>query len=256
MNILATKRFKVIYILLILLVFFDKTAKAEFILLGDPWPPWTSGSYGPAEGGIAVDFAARLFEKAGIEAVIYLHPWKRVLRMIKYGQADGILMIQPSKENSDFIYFTEPIFTGKEVLCFNRVKTPDFKWNSFKDLQGFSIGTILGYNYGNFSSSAKELPLNLIESKNLMSNLKKLAMGRLDLVVCDYAALNAILNSTPELKKTVSVSEKPVHEWNYSIGISRYSDLFNKRELLDNLIIQMKESGEIERFKIKYDITE
>jgi hypothetical protein len=135
LNILTAKKFQILYILLILLAFSFNTAKAEYILLGDPWPPWTSESYGVAKDGIAVDFARHLFKKAEIKAEIYLHPWKRIIRMTEYGQADGILMIQPSMINSDFIYFTEPVFTGKEIICFNKLNMPAFTWNSFDDLK-------------------------------------------------------------------------------------------------------------------------
>jgi polar amino acid transport system substrate-binding protein len=219
----------------------NSKAQAEFIILGDPWPPWTSESYGLADGGIAVDFAYRLFENAGLTVQIHLHPWKRVIRMVQYGQADGILMIQPSKKLSEFIYFTEPVFSGKEVICFNKINTPDFKWNSFEDLKKFTIGTILGYNYGNFTPAKENLSLKTVESQNLLSNLKKLFMGRIDLVICDFAALNTILKNNPELKNTLSIAKKPVYEWEYSIGISKFSELFNKKEELNKLIIKMKE---------------
>jgi len=243
LNNLAGKKFIFLYIIIILLTFSTLKAQAEFIILGDPWPPWTSENYGPAQGGIAVDFAYKLFENAGIKIQIHLHPWKRVIRMIQYGQADGILMTQPSKELSEFIHFTEPVFSGKEVICFNKVNTPDFKWNSFNDLKNFTIGTILGYNYGNFSSAKENLSLKTVESQNLISNIKKLVMGRIDLVICDFAALNTILNNNPELKNSISISEKPLYEWKYSIGISKFSELFDKREDIDRLIIKMKKQS-------------
>lgn len=240
MNILIIKNLKFIYILITLLILIHSKAHAEFIILGDPWPPWTSESYGPAEGGIAVDFAYELFKNAEIKIQVHLHPWKRVIRMIQYGQADGVLMIQPSEELSDLFFFTEPVFSGKEIICFNKVNTPDFKWNSFDDLKGFTIGTILGYNYGNFSSAKKNLSLKTIESQNLLSNLKKLNMGRIDLVICDFAALNSILQNNQEFNKTLSISDKPVYEWKYSIGISKYSELSNKKDELNKLIIKMR----------------
>lgn len=233
---------------MILLLYPFQKAGADFLILGDPWPPWTSESYGPAEGGIAVDFAYHIFEKADIKVTIHLHPWKRVIRMIQYGQADGILMIQPSEENSEFIFFTEPVFTGKEIICFNKINNPDFQWKSFNDLKNFSIGTILGYNYGNFTSAKENLSLNTIESQNLLSNLKKLVMGRIDLVICDFSALNNILDKNPEFKKALAIAEKPLYEWQYSIGISKYSELFNKREEINRIIIELKETGEIENF--------
>jgi len=68
-------------------------------------------------------------------------------------------------------------------------------------------------------------------------------MGRIDLVICDFAALNSILINNKEFNKTLSLSDKPVYEWKYSIGISKYSELFNKKDELNRLIIKMKKKN-------------
>lgn len=235
------KNFNILLIFFILL-FSPIKGNAEYLILGDPWPPWTGEKYGETTQGLAVNIINDIFTKTNDKVKIELHPWKRVLSMVKYGQADGILMIKPSKETSDFLLYTDPIFMSKEVLCFNKLKTPDFKWSEITDLKKFKIGTNLGYYYGDFSEAAEQLKLNIEPAKNLKINLKKLSMGRLDLVVCDYTALVKLLKDNTEMSKIISISPKPVHTWKYSIGISKYSDIAPKLHRINELISELKEN--------------
>ena len=112
---------------------------SKYLILGDPWPPWTSGSYGKPDGGIAVEAVNYIFKEVGEEVDIELHPWKRVLRMLEYKMADGVLMVHPSSATSEFVTYTAPLFESRHVLCFNRIKTPDFSWNKLEDLKNMKI---------------------------------------------------------------------------------------------------------------------
>jgi polar amino acid transport system substrate-binding protein len=192
---------------------------------------------------IAVNY---IFKEAGEKVDIELHPWKRVIRMLEYKMADGVLMVHPSSATSDFVIYTDPLFESRYVLCYNKIKTPDFSWNKLEDLKDMKIGTVLGYYYGEFTDYVSNNHVNIIESKKMQSNLDKLLLGRIDAAVCDYSALIILLNNNPQYKKALKIADKAVNIREYSIGLAKYSELSNKKEIINEIIKQMKKTGKLE----------
>lgn len=226
-------------------------ASSQYLLLGDPWPPWATGDYGVAKGGIAVDVTRYILNRLNADVEIQLHPWKRVLRMTEYGYADGIIMIQPSDQTTKFLTYTDPIFVSQEVICYNKLKLPDFNWDQFSDLKKYKIGTTLGYFYGGFSEAVKKYSINTEPAKSLKINLNKLVLGRTDLVVCDNAALKKQIDENPEFHKSIAVYKRPVHIWKYSMGISKNSGLLKKINEINKIIEEIQNNGILD--KIKYE---
>ncbi|MGM0609365.1 MAG: substrate-binding periplasmic protein [Candidatus Muiribacteriota bacterium] len=255
MGVFIKQKLKIFYILFIIhsLAF---PAFSEYLLLGDPWPPWTSDSYGKPDKGIAVETVNYIFQKAGEKVDIELHPWKRVLRMLEYKMADGVLMVHPSSATSEFLVYTDPLFESRHVLCFNKIKNPDFSWKKLEDLNKMKIGTVLGYYYGEFSDYVSNNPVQIIESKKMQTNLEKLLLGRIDAAVCDYTALISLMNKNSKYKNALKIADKPVNLRKYRIGLAKYSDLSAKKETINKIIDHMKETGKLESFINKNNYSE
>lgn len=244
MAILKLDNLKILYILFIICLTPIKVYSG-YLVLGDPWPPWTQGTYGVAKGGIAVEVTKEIFKALDLETEIHLYPWKRAIRMVRYEQADGLLMVQPSNETSDFINYTKPIFISEEIICYNNENNPNFSWQNYKDLTRFKTGINLGYYYGEFSKAVEKHSLKTETARNLDVNLNKLLLGRIDLVICDKAVLIQTIQKNPKYKNIIKIASKPIQVWEYSMGISKSSKLLDELNKINIVIDELKNTGRL-----------
>jgi len=227
--------------LLLLTIFSVRLVQAtpNYLIVGDPWPPWVDGQYGDNAHGIAADIINEIFLRLNKTIEMKLYPWKRVLKMAEYGIADGVIIIQPDNESYPFLSFTTPVFTSSDILCFNKNHFKKFKWQKSKDLKAYRIGTIIGYSYGDFSQEAARFGLKLEPVKNLKINIEKLVRNRIDFIICDKRAIQEKFKLNPTLKQNIGIAKKTVQNWSYSLGISKSSPLNSDIKKINRIISQI-----------------
>ncbi|CAM3664627.1 Extracellular solute-binding protein [Pseudomonas reidholzensis] len=167
---------------LLLLTCLCSLAQAERLrLVTDEWAPYVYQQDGQPKG-IDYEVAREVFQRLGIELDVQFMPWKRCLVMVEQGLADGVLDIFLSEARKAYMVFPEePMSEAEFVLLRKRGQGPAVE--RLADLQGLTVGTSPGYNYGaafNQSPLFKREPAPTHEA-----NFGKLMLGRIDLLVTD-----------------------------------------------------------------------
>lgn len=182
-----------------------------FKLTSLEWPPF-SGKDLPQQGGsIAVAKAA--FEAQGDSLEVTFLPWKRAVQ--RGLEAPGYVGYFPeyySADLEDKCLFSDP--SGASPLGLVERKEAPISWASLDDLKAYKIGTVAGYvNTADFDALAAEGALKIQEATDDITNLRKVAAGRIDTAVVDANVMNYLLAtdaSLVDVKDQLQFNAKPL----------------------------------------------
>jgi polar amino acid transport system substrate-binding protein len=217
-------------------------------LVDSPFPPYVLGQEGgPAVGGAAVALVRELFGRLELAVDIRLHPWKRTLRMVQAGRADGVCLLMHTAEREEFLAYTRPLFFAREGLYYHRDRLPGFAWRGFADLKPYRIGVVAGYTYGPaFMEAIQRLDLRVEAAPSGRRCLQKLIAGRIDLYVEEEAVAQTLLDRLSG-GGGVAMADKPVSVFPYHLGLSRRSEAHRLLPRLDRALAAMHRGGEVRR---------
>lgn len=177
------------------------------------WPPYVGASL-PGDGVTAAVLQAA-FRSSGYAPTISYMPWKRAVE--ETAQANSaVVAFFPGyhcKQRDGFIA-SNPM--GNGPLGFAERTDAPLGWSTLDDLKGKTIGVVQGYaNTTEFDARAADGRLKTDPSNNDSSNIKKLAMGRIDAAVVDRYVLEYALKTDPQLKPhadKVRFNAKPLED--------------------------------------------
>ncbi len=160
------------------------------------WPPYTSPS---ASHGVVEQVVRQAFKAMGYTLVTEFFPFNRaVANGLQDPQFAGYYPEYRSQALASACLFSDSI--GGGPLGFAQRKAHPVAWKSLDDLAGVRIGTVLGYvNTNDFDARVKAGRLTVDEAKDDAANLKKLAMGRVDLAVVDRNVMAHLLATDQSL---------------------------------------------------------
>lgn len=198
----------------------------QIVYVTDPFPPYIFEKDKIPQGTVTEDLPLILGVKP--EDIVYKFiPWKRALYEVEQGSADiiGPMLVDPKKS---YVLYTSPVMAG-EISLWTSVKNRkvgDMVWEKPKDLDGFRLGFILGYFYGeDFEKYLKDPRVEKVHVKDVTQALNMLKRGHIDIFVgldavfVDYAKEPPFqINEFKRVGKTVFVGE-------YVYGISKKSPL-------------------------------
>ncbi len=222
-----------------------------------PFPPYVEGETGGrARGGLAVEIALEAFRRLGIEADIELHPWKRVLRMLETKESDGVLVLMKTEERQRFLIFTETYITGKDLIYYDMYdmhRGGKFSWDNYADLRPFTIGLVEEYSYDNdFLEAIDRWGLKIEYAGNPETNFRKLAAGRVDLVVEEMYVAHALINNFPGWKDRIAAAGKEIAEYPYYMAFSKKSGHDELAEQVNTVLEEMERDRTISEIIKKY----
>ncbi|MFZ6747556.1 substrate-binding periplasmic protein [Undibacterium sp. Ren11W] len=232
------------------------SAPEKVVLYGDAaYPPYSFVEDGQFRG-LYIDIlqaaAKRLQADYAIELVPV--PWKRGLDYLKNGR--GLALFPPGlKKERDYIapysvsLFRETVvvFCNDDVMLSHPKRFPD-------DFIGRSMGVNAGFLLSDkLTQAATAGQVKIDPAPNNDSNLKKLAIKRIDCYVSDRgAALYSAkqlrikeINFTLELQEAAILSEEDTF-----LGYSRYFNAPYKQDFIDKMdaaLSDMKSKGEISK---------
>lgn len=157
--------------------------KPLVIAVEDDAGPWSF-----ADGaGYANDVVIAAFKAVGVEVELRVMPYARCKRMAVNGEVAGCFSMSPSSEFNGVIELSaKPLFACRAGYFYNVNKPPQV--GRQEDLPAKTVvGTVIGYEYPDgFEDLRKKGVIVVEESPSESLNLKKLALGRVDLALLTY----------------------------------------------------------------------
>jgi len=157
--------------------------KPLVIAVEDDAAPWSR-----ADGtGYANDVVSAAFKAVGVEVQLRVMPYARCKRMAINGEVAGCLSMSPSPEFAGLIELSaRPLFTCYAGYFYSVNKPPRVARQ--EDLPAKTVvGTVIGYEYPAAFDSLRQRGVIVVEeSPSEETNLKKLALGRVELALLTY----------------------------------------------------------------------
>ncbi len=156
-------------------------ANAEKITLANgEWAPYLSEKL--KHHGYMSRIVKEAFAEEGIEVEYVFLPWKRGYEEAKKGVYAGSLIWGYNDDRAKDFLYSDTVATLGTSLFYNKDKPVD--WKEPKDLSKYKIGGMIGYAYG-IEELEKSGTVKIDRIDNVEGNYRKLAAGRLDIVLED-----------------------------------------------------------------------
>lgn len=223
--------------------------RARFRFCEDPWAPYTLGEIGAApEGGIAVELFKELGKMLDVDFQLTLLPWKRCLLWAESGDYDGVMLLTRNEERAAYLTFTNSVHQDKNLVWHRADRHFDHNFDRFADFQGVRIGVTAGFNYGErFNQAVDEFDLVVEEAPNILSNLRRLDLGRIDVFLVNKPAAEFSMVEFPDLRERLTYAEGPFEALPFYIGLSKASPVTLKLDRFNQAITQMRDAGTLEK---------
>ncbi|MBN2791420.1 MAG: transporter substrate-binding domain-containing protein [Desulfuromonadales bacterium] len=137
----------------------------------------------PAGRNIEITQAA--LRRMGYACEIKLVPWERALKMVKNGEADGIIDVAYNKERAEYLHYPEEVLYVEEWYGF-KLTTSDLTLDKELENAGqIQLGTSRGFEYGGIIQDAinNKRFKSIQEVRNNELNIIKLVGQRFDMFI-------------------------------------------------------------------------
>lgn len=185
------------------------------------WAPWVSSSL--KHHGVASHIAKEAFKTQNIDLDFNFYPWKRAYLSAKVTKEDVTGFWLKTKEREKDFYFSDEIFTIKNVLVFKKGKNIDF--DSVDDLKKYRIAVTRGYSYSQkIDNMIKSSQLNIHTVNSDLAGLRQtLKKDVFDAFICSMSVARTLMdeNFTKEQISKLEISEKPVFEKSVYLMVSK-----------------------------------
>ena len=149
--------------------------------------------------GVLVDILRKVSERSGDTYDIQLFPWKRAYELASMGKG-ALIGISKTTERQEVFDFSDPIYSDDIQIVV--LKGREFPFAQLGDLQGKTMGGVLGASYGEVVDKAiQEGLFKMDRDIGQSGRLNKLLAHRMDgaLIGNGRAGFEAVLASDPLL---------------------------------------------------------
>jgi len=210
--------------------------------------------------GSNVDIVTEAFKRLGYKIKIGFFPWKRALRMVENGYADGIIDAAYNEDRARYIYFPKEEIYIEEWYGFKNVDsnlTLDENLDNAKNIKlGVARAVVFGGKIQKAIKNGQFMCLD--EGHDDISNVRKLVAKRFDMLVGIKSTILSHAEKTGNLDKIEIVKKSGTNE-NYLLSSSKTYLGFSKKRVNKELvqkfsetIAQMKKDKTIESIRKKY----
>ncbi len=171
-------------------------------------------------------------------------PFKRCLLMMKTGKAQLIGGIQDKADRRSYMVLI-PYKPNSNKIFLLRARDPR-KIRYLADLEGKTVGTVLGYTY--FKEFDKNSKIKKSTARAIELSLRKLDAKRIDAVICPENQWQVLKTEDPDFTSKFKVEAYRYDKANpVNIGISKDSWLGSSEyiQAFETAIREMNQSGEI-----------
>lgn len=185
------------------------------------WYPYTYNENGVAAGFEIESFDA-VISQMRLEAEYVQYPWNRCLKSLEHGQVDALISLLKTPERERYTYYLETsISISKTMLFITLDKAISFS-GSYRDLEGYSIGVITGFSYGEAFDNADYLTKDGAEDVQML--ITKLLKGRNDVAVENQVVVKASALKMG-VQDQLGFLEPPIHTQKLYVGFSKANNL-------------------------------
>ena len=255
------KIFFLISMLMAVITLANAADKRPFVWSDDEdyWPVIYRGEDGkPA--GIFNDILTEAFARLNIPLKKAVYPWKRAQKMVKDGDADGMVTVY-TKERQAWLTATRPIWHINETLYFRRDQPRSceiLKLNSFDDMQDLRVVETIGSGWSK-EQYKKHGVNNILWVPTVDSAFNALAKGRADVFIMPSMIANNILLKKRAAKGVLSEGYHNIISISttfasipFQLLIKKDSPFVKKIDDFNRVIEEMKKDGTYQRIRKKY----
>lgn len=240
-------------LLLPLILAMPARAPADARVLVEHWPPWLVAQDPERKmvtDGAGVDLVREIFNRLDVAFEFRNVPWQRALVQLEEGAADAMPLMSQTRDRSRYLAFTEPLYTDELILVTaagdNTKAACD--WSRPGALTGRTVGTVRDYVYGKqWAAFAEKHGFVTAEANNDLTNLKKVAGGRLDFTVQYHSFVKSSVANDNVPADKLAICPEPIERIPLRLGISRQSPLADRLDEFNRVLRSMKEDGTYRR---------
>ncbi len=189
---------RAIHLLACLLMAASQYAMAgEVRLVTLEYPPYTTQTL--TNQGSMIELTKRAFAAVGHTAHIDFRPWARAQQEMRQSKYDGILLLWPEEVSAAQLIASRPL-AYSELGFFVRTDTP-VAFTELGQLKGQRVGVARGYDYPDSIMDSGVVPEEAVDD---LTNLRKLAARRFDLVLLERQVGLYLLELHPELQGKIA----------------------------------------------------
>ncbi len=208
--------------------------------------------------------------KQNYSVEVFFLPWKRAVAMAETGKVDALFPeytiapnapsdIVKNKKRLDMLMLSEPFPGGSVVFWRRKGSGIEFDGNLLA-LKNVAIGVVAGYeNTPEFDALMEQRYFAINSAVDDWFNVRMLYNGRIDLIVGDPLVLthavraNLPMNQAQKYLDALETVEPHLAEHPLFLAFSKSVTGFeSKLEDFNSAIYTMRETGEIERIRNKY----
>ncbi len=186
----------------------------EIVGVNDSWAPFAMQG---KDEGMAVDIVTEAFKTQGYNFKFKLMPWARAIHEVRKSRVDILVATWFTEERAEYLQFSQPYFYNQ--IRFIKLKGDPFEYFGMASLTGKKIGIVRSYGYGD-----DFLHSNVFQREpvvDVLSNLKKLISGRIDLTLGEPLVTQYLLTKEGMEQDDFEFSEGPFSEKSLHISVSK-----------------------------------
>ncbi|WP_044872752.1 transporter substrate-binding domain-containing protein [Pseudomonas sp. LFM046] len=218
-------------LILVLGLLFSASAWTQTIIAAaDVYPPFADPAH-PSQG-ICLQIVRAAYASQGYTVDMRFVPWARAVNGVKSGEYDILPNAWWTQERAAFLLYSEP-YMRSEIKFIKRKGDP-FEYHGLGSLTGKTVGIVKGYGYSDeFLNSTN---FTRPEVTHTLQNIKKLALGRIDLTLEDEVVARWVINhNAPTLMQQLEFTQNGLSSQQMHVTSSLNSprhkliiDVFNK----------------------------
>lgn len=158
------------------------------------YPPfhWRNGN---TLTGASIELSEHIFSELGVKAhIVYMGPWKRVLKSAKDSKVDFIPALKKTLERKTYLDFTKESFAANPVAVFTR-KGEIVQLNGLWQLSRINGSINAGDRHGELIDTFLKRQPNIQRIHGIAQNFQMLSMKRVDYVITGLMSAQNYLRS-------------------------------------------------------------
>ncbi|WP_147819598.1 substrate-binding periplasmic protein [Salidesulfovibrio onnuriiensis] len=214
--------------------------------------PWKEGKAGN-EHGIDIEFLRLLAQRMNLRIEFVHVPFARGLVCLEEGSIDLMPCVLHREDREMCMHFIQPPYHQFSPKAFYVLKDGGPAINSYTDLYGLRIGTVIGARY--FSRFDEDIRLNKDAVRNSELNFKKLLDGRIDAMVLSETHGDRQLEHLDYAHRITKARYKYQRTNHVHMVLSRQSPLAERLDEFNMHMAALVREGAREKIKKKYTDT-